>query len=40
MKGGLNSADLIIRAIPLADINDGFELMQSRESIRARVGYG
>ena len=39
MEGRINIDDLITHTLPLHDINKGFELMKSGESIRAVVVY-
>ena len=39
MEGKINIDDLITHTMPLEDINQGFELMQQGESIRAVVQY-
>ena len=39
MDGKINIDDLITHTMPLEDINKGFELMKSGESIRGVVLY-
>ena len=39
MEGKINIDDLITHTLPLADINDAFELMEAGESIRSVVVY-
>jgi S-(hydroxymethyl)glutathione dehydrogenase/alcohol dehydrogenase len=39
MQGKINIDDLITHTMPLADINNGFELMEQGESIRSMVIY-
>ena len=39
MDGKINIDDLITHTLPLADINHGFDLMHSGESIRSVVVY-
>ncbi len=39
MESKINIDDLITHTMPLADINTGFELMKSGESIRGVVLY-
>ena len=39
MEGKINIDDLITHTMPLAKINDAFELMEAGESIRSVVVY-